>query len=380
MAPRLCAFEVGAGPLGDSFSEASQEQRNEIGRRIGGSMRLKNSVCGLVLITIGLVAAGCSVTPCGDEEACCTQALEGPYLGQEPPGAEPAVFAQGVVSTGMNELNSVFSPDGTEFYFSIAAGPMHWVMMASSLRDGAWSKPEAVTFTGPYSAVDMAFSPDGNRLYFCSNRPLSGTGEPSETVDIWYVERNGEGWSEPINPGPPINSEEHEFYPSLTADGTMYFQSRRPGGPGPGDIYRSRLVDGEYREAELLPFPVNTEDSEGDALIAPDESFIIITARATEPPETRDFDLFVSFRSKDDTWGERIWLGDKVNSDQGENCPTLSPDGRFFFFTSRRATGLPGEMESYDELHRRWNLPGFGHGHGDIYWVDAGVIETLRAE
>jgi Tol biopolymer transport system component len=341
-------------------------------------MRSTSSVHGLVVISLILAAAGCSVEPADREAGCCLRVLEGPYLGQELPGVEPALFAEGVVSTGMSELNSVFSPDGTEFYFSIAAGDMHWVMMASYQRDGVWSRPEAVTFPGPYSAVDMAFSPDGNRLYYCSNRPPSGTGEASETVDIWFVERDADGWSEPINPGPPINSEYHEFYPSLTTDGTLYFQSRRPGGPGPGDIYRSRLVDGEYREAELLPPPVNTEDSEGDALVAPDESFIIITGRATEPLGTRDYDLFVSFRREDDSWSERTWLGDKVNSNQGENCPTLSPDGRFFFFTSRRATGTPGENESYDALHKRWNLPAFGHGHGDIYWVDAAVIETLR--
>jgi len=56
----------------------------------------------------------------------------------------------------------------------------------------------------------------------------------------------------------------------------------------------------------------------------------------------------------------------------------LSPDGRFFFFTSRRADGVPGERESNEELHERWNEPAFGHGHGDIYWVDAGLIEALR--
>ena len=341
-------------------------------------MYLMHSSRGLAMAAIFLVFAGCSATPCDQKAESSFPALEGPYLGQTPPGVKPLLFAEGVVSTGMNELNSVFSPDGTEFYFSIAAGSMHWVVMATYLRDGVWTKPEAVDFTGPYSAVDMAFSPDGNRLYYCSNRPMSGVGEASETVDIWYVERTADGWSEPINPGPPINTEHHEFYPSFTTDGTLYFQSRRPGGPGPGDIYRSRLVDGEYREAELLPAPINTEDSEGDALIAPDESFIIVTARATEPPGTRDFDLFVSFRREDGSWTERISLGDQVNSDQGENCPVLSPDGRFFFFTSRRTAGVVGERESYDELHERWNGPAFGHGHGDIYWVDAGLIEALR--
>ncbi|MBE0664402.1 MAG: hypothetical protein IH584_01170 [Candidatus Aminicenantes bacterium] len=38
--------------------------------------------------------------------------LTGPYLGQKPPGTTPELFAPGIVSTGLNELNSVFSPDG----------------------------------------------------------------------------------------------------------------------------------------------------------------------------------------------------------------------------------------------------------------------------
>jgi hypothetical protein len=56
----------------------------------------------------------------------------------------------------------------------------------------------------------------------------------------------------------------------------------------------------------------------------------------------------------------------------------LSPDGRYFFWTSRRIAGTPGQNETYDELHERWNRPAYGHGHGDIYWIDAGIIEALR--
>jgi Tol biopolymer transport system component len=332
----------------------------------------------VIAVAAALLTAGaCCQSPIdGTSESIPT--LSGPYLGQEPPGLEPVVFGEGVVSTGMSELNSVFSPDSTEFYFSIEAGRMHWAIMVSYLREGRWTKPEKVSFPGPYSAVDMAFRPDGRRLYYCSNRPLSGSGDPKQDVDIWYVERTENGWSDPVNPGPPINSDQHEFYPSFTDDGTLYFQSRRPGGPGPGDIYRARLVDGEYAEAEILPSPINTTDSEGDALIAPDESFIIVTGRRKLPPGRRDADLYVSFRRDDDSWTELASLGDAVNSDQGENCPTLSPDGKYFFFTSRRTTGLPGLGESYDELHERWNAPGFGHGHGDIYWVDSGLIDRLR--
>jgi len=44
--------------------------------------------------------------------------LSGPYLGQEPPGEKPGIFALGIVCTGRYVLNAVFSPDLKEFYFS----------------------------------------------------------------------------------------------------------------------------------------------------------------------------------------------------------------------------------------------------------------------
>ena len=48
--------------------------------------------------------------------------LEGPYLGQEPPGMQPKVFAPGFISRQKTEFNAAFSPDGTEFYYSVAQG------------------------------------------------------------------------------------------------------------------------------------------------------------------------------------------------------------------------------------------------------------------
>ena len=49
--------------------------------------------------------------------------ISGPYLGQAPPGRTPELFAPGVVSTGLDELNSVFSPDGRELYFCVRQYP-----------------------------------------------------------------------------------------------------------------------------------------------------------------------------------------------------------------------------------------------------------------
>lgn len=50
------------------------------------------------------------------------QQPKGPYLGQKPPGMIPEIFAPGIISTAKEELNSVFSLDGREFYFTRIEG------------------------------------------------------------------------------------------------------------------------------------------------------------------------------------------------------------------------------------------------------------------
>jgi formylglycine-generating enzyme required for sulfatase activity len=293
--------------------------------------------------------------------------LTGPYLGQTPPGSTPQLFARGIVSTEADELNAVFTPDGREFYYTIRGEDRRWTIMRMALENGQWSQPRPASFSGRWSDVDMFISADGRRLYFCSNRPLQG--DTSKDFDIWVCERSSTGWSEPQNLGEPINSPFHEFYPSLTRDGTIYFQSRRPGGPGASDIWRARLDKGRYVDAECLPAPINTAGSEGDALIAPDESYLIISAiregsvprpdrlpspRKPEgtmvpPPEVPG--LFLSLRKPDGTWSPLVGLENGINAPEaGVNCQMFSPDGRYLFFTRG----------------------------GDIFWIDATVIEDAR--
>ncbi len=297
--------------------------------------------------------------------------LAGPYLGQAPPGTIPQVFAPNAVSTTARELNSVFTPDGHEFYFTIQGEGGRWTIMRSALEHGRWTAPTPASFSGKWSDVDLFITADGRQLYFCSNRPVQG--DAPKDFDIWVSDRAGAGWSEPRNLGAPINSPAAEFYPTLTRDGTMYFQSQRPGGRGAADIWRARRREGRYVEAECLPGPVNTSGFEGDAFIAPDGSYLIVSTRVGSlapsagvptakpdgvpaqapppPPAPPPPGLFLSVPRTDGTWSALVSLGDAVNSaGAGVNCQMLSPDGRYLFFTRG----------------------------GDIYWVDAAVVEQAK--
>ncbi len=299
--------------------------------------------------------------------------VSGEYFGQRPPGLRAELFGDGILSTGLAELNTVFFPGGKEVIFSVQYGDMKWALVMTREVNGRWQKPEIAPFSGEYGGVDPFVSFDGNRVYFCSNRPVVDGGSAKTDYDIWYVDRTSRGWAKPVHMDAPINSNAHEFYPTLTRSGTMYFQSRRPGGIGSGDIYRAEQVDGKYPKAELLPEPVNSPGFEGDALIAPDESYLIVsTTRGAQPTFA---DLYISFRTPDSKWSDLVNMGPDVNGPGPENCQMLSPDGKYLFFTARRyEQGV--YPKTYEDLQAIFNRP--LNGYGDSFWVDAKVIENFR--
>ena len=80
---------------------------------------------------------------------------------------------------------------------------------------------------------EHCISPDGERLYFSSDRD-GGIGG----IDIWSSDWDGTAWSEPVNLGTPINSSSSDMQPAFAADdpATMYLVSDRD---GDSSIFRS---------------------------------------------------------------------------------------------------------------------------------------------
>lgn len=293
------------------------------------------------------------------------------------PSVAPELFGEGVISTPDYELNAAFLPDGKTVYFTKSTANLgHWAIVSSRFENGKWTEPQVAPFSGQYSDADLAVTPDGARLVFISRRPVPG--KPGRPVPhIWFVDRTPAGWSEPRNAA-VLNSEAGEYYPSVAADGTLYFESARPGGRGRADVYRSRLVNGEYGPAENLGAPLNSEFNEGDAVIAPDQSFIILTITG-RPDDAGMGDLYIS-EQKDGVWTSPRHLPPAINSPALEFCPSLSPDGRHFYFTSTRGFGMtPAERPlQYRELTAR--LRGVMNGLGNVYRVPIMAIRPAATE
>lgn len=260
--------------------------------------------------------------------------LKGPYLGQQPPGTTPVVFAPGIVSLeGERELNAVFSPDGRIFMFSRVVNGVFKMYFSAQNEDGVWSKPRlsgpSKTYPGHHD-VDMMFAPGGKRLYFISTRPLPGYS--LDRYNIWYSDVTEHGLITPVPLGPRINGPEHELYPMLVGDGSLYFSSRRKDGLGESDSYRAQYTDGRFGEPVNLGSNINTKYSEGDIFVNASETLMVHNASG-RPDGLGQGDLYISHARPDGAWDKDRHLGKLINTEANEYCPMVTPDGRYFFFT-----------------------------------------------
>jgi len=302
--------------------------------------------------------------------------LTGDYLGQEPPGMEAILFAPGIISTGMNERDITFTPDGKELYYSMQ-GEGFFVILFLKQENGIWTSPQVAPFSGQYNDIEASIAPDGKRLFFTSDRPRF-EGDTSTDFDIWFVERMGDDWGAPQNLGDVINSDADEYYASLTKDGTLYFTASYPGGRGKEDLYRSRLLDGQYQTPENLDKPVNSPEGEYNAFIAPDESYLIFG---------RSGQTWISFRQQDGTWTRPSSMDMEMSINDVCWSPYVSYDGKYLFISSTARPGmdLAPYPPSYDEIQKSILDPEnailLGKKHffyEDIYWMSSQVIEIFR--
>lgn len=288
-----------------------------------------------------------------------------------PPTASLArLFGESTISTGDDESHPALTPDGKTLYFLKNTPSFnHWTIVVSRSEKGNWTTPEVASFSGQFADADPFITADGERFFFISTRPVDGS--PKEDTDIWMMKKAGSGWSEPEHLA-AVNSEASEWFPTVSRNGNLYFGSERPGGKGRCDIYCSKLVDGKYGPPENLGEPINSPANEVEPFIAPDESYIIFAG--TGLPQSRGaYDLYVSFR-RDGSWTRPRNLGDEINSVAWDFSPKVSPDGKWFFFTSNRSFAdkpLPKRL-TYSELLKKLHKP--GNGLRDIYRIDIGAL------
>ena len=183
-------------------------------------------------------------------------------------------------------------------------------------------------------------APDGQRLYFASGMDHDPSGS-----QIWYTDRAGNGWAEPVKVGPAVPSG-FKMAPTAAANGNLYFTA----GQGQmGWFYMARWGGGRFETAVRLPTTINAYERMDHCFIAPDESYLVFAAVTTAGQH-----LYVSFKGSNGAWRTPVKLSANVNATRNQIQPAISPDGKYLFFS--RENGA----------------------HCDIWWVDARVVFDLR--
>ena len=171
------------------------------------------------------------------------------------------------INSKYHEGNFCFSKDGNTMYLSrsnFRDGKKEFddkknnniQLYKSNFVDGEWSKPEKLSFnTTGFSYQHPALSPDEKRLYFSSNQE-GGIG----SFDLYYVNINSDGsYSEPINLGPTVNTENREHFPFISDEGHLFFSSNGHLGLGMLDIFVSEFVNNQYTKPVNLGAPINSQ-------------------------------------------------------------------------------------------------------------------------
>ncbi|WP_231459471.1 OmpA family protein [Pedobacter sp. Leaf132] len=145
----------------------------------------------------------------------------------------------------------------------------------------------------------------------------------------------------PINLGEGVNTTDSEYFPALTADGETLIFTRQVNGNE--DFYSSQFKNNSWNLATPLSTRINTTKyNEGAQTISPDGKYLFFTG-CNRPDGLGRCDIYVSHREGKD-WGEPYNIGKPVNSEYWESQPAISPDGRTLYFISNR----PGGSGGYD--------------------------------
>lgn len=174
-------------------------------------------------------------------------------------------FLKSDVRTSNSEGPLVFSPDGrsvaytrNNFVEGLRHIPSGGLQLSLFLADvgptGEWINPRPFPHNGgsDFSTGYPSFSPDGQALYFASDRPGGFGG-----FDIYVSYRAGITWGAPENLGPVINSPGNEVSPFFDGQ-SLFFSSDWHHGLGGLDIFRAEQVDRRWSRIFHLGQGVNS--------------------------------------------------------------------------------------------------------------------------
>ena len=143
----------------------------------------------------------------------------------------------------------MFTTDGTEAWF----GRMFPNKIYFTKRvNNKWTEPQIAAFCDDFNYLYPVLSPDGNSIYFTSDRPLTQNGKPLSRGEgnIWVVERLASGWNNPKRLDQNVNFSTRNSCGSLSESGNLYFTAKTTNQST--DLFFTKRINGRYAPAVNL--------------------------------------------------------------------------------------------------------------------------------
>jgi Tol biopolymer transport system component len=272
--------------------------------------------------------------------SCKIKSIDSSSHISEVPVLEPTEFMPGLISTKNAEFDLIFTKDNKTLFFTRRIGEEKQKIYTSHYTSTSWSKPVIASFSTDRDEYPNV-TPDGNTLYFGSERPIPGRPNKGNfDTNIWKTERINGSWNTPVPLDSIINNVQaageewplHNENHFNTADGKTFYLCTMLRGEQGIDLYSTTLENEVFSKPEKLPPTINLEDKwEYAPKISPDGQFLFFQSYAREDGMGGD-DIYVSKKGTNGQWTEARNLGPVINTSENETPFGMTSDGKYFFF------------------------------------------------
>ena len=249
------------------------------------------------------------------------------------------------------DMGFTMSPDGRSMAFGVAheSDPTKTAIYLMNFVNGEWTAPSKSFLPDNVNTFFPMFDPTGSKLYFAK----STDGAPT---DLWVADYSDNKATNPQLLDSVFNSSSREAGHGVSTKESFYFTSNRDDQyQCCGDVYYSAPDSEGYTTVQRVDELSSIEDEES-LFLSPEGDYIIIQAWRNEFESKHD--LYISFKTKVNSWTTPERLNSRINSQEIEQRPFVSPDRKYLFFSRTSVTQVDGR-DSYDS---------------DIYWVSTKSI------
>lgn len=249
------------------------------------------------------------------------------------------------INTASDEYINVLRFEGDQMIFTRRSNESSATALIerfyySQLVDNTWQEARQfeLNWQNEMHLGAMSVRADGLEMYFSACGWDDGFG----SCDLYVSHFENKKWTTPYNLGNTINSISWESQPCISADGKeLYFSSRRKGGQGGSDIWKSeKATNGKWKTPVNLGENINSLGNEMAPFIHPDGKTLYFSSDGHHG--MGNYDLFVSQKKTDGTWTKPINLGYPVNTPNDEINFVVEASGYNAWISTNREDGFGG--------------------------------------